>query len=69
MSWLYSDAIRDLVNNNILPGIADQVSDINTLMKLLMNDGSTKPIRGNTPRTKAGFLVGGDKIERPIDMA
>ncbi len=69
MSWLYSDGIRDLVNNNILPGIADQVSEANVLMKLLMNNGSTKPIKGNTPSTKAGFLVGGDKIERPIDIA
>jgi hypothetical protein len=68
-SWLYSDGIRDLADNNILPGFADQISETNVLMKLLMNDGSTKPIKGNSASTKAGFLVGGDKIERTIDIA
>jgi len=69
MDWMYSKGLNDIVKNTIMPGIADNFSTSSRLTNLLMNDGKLTPIAGNTPRTKGGMIVGGDYLERPIDVA
>ena len=68
-SWVYDTDIQTLVQNSVMPGIADTIGDMSPTMKLFMNNGNTDAVKRNTPTAKKGFIYGGAKIEKLVRIA